>query len=604
MVIFVFIGIIKPWYDTIKGGIVLKFSLKKRVKKSRGKNSALMNDLSIGKKLGVSLGIVFLLFGLSAVIVIQLIDNIGEDVSTLESRSERALEISEVNTLTQTMGLRIANYVHYSTASFVSEYNDRLQQYNVLIEKLEPEMDTVEKSDLLNQVILNNQTIDETFTEAIIPAVESGDFVTAKRTAQEVNGLQLETVVILDILRDIVNSESKGAVSQVKEGQKLTSITLTASIIISILIGSTLVYYISRNISKNLKNVVEVSNKIADGDLTVNALAYQGKDEIGRISLAINKMSANLRVMIQNISDVSEVVNNQSEKLTDSANEVKLGSEQVASTMQDLAVGADTQANYLSDFSVEMGTFTEKISEANENGGLIQTSSDSVLNMTKDGTDLMHLSMSQMEKIDQIVREAVNKVQGLDTKSQEITKLVHVIKSISDQTNLLALNAAIEAARAGEHGRGFAVVADEVRKLAEQVGVSVKDITTIVHDIQSESSNVAESLQIGYKEVKEGTNQINATGETIILIDKSINQMVEAIEKVTENLIYINSKSHDMNGSLQEVAAISEESAASVEEASATTEQTSASMEEVASNSNELNKLATKLDNIVSEFRL
>ncbi|WP_117168280.1 methyl-accepting chemotaxis protein [Paraliobacillus sediminis] len=582
----------------------MKFSFKKRKKKSRKKGSSLINNMSIGKKLGVSLGIVFLLFILSAANVIQLINNIGEDVSTLESRSERALEISEVNTLTQTMGLRIANYVHYSTASFVTEYNDRLQQYNVLIEKLEPEMDTVEKSDLLNQVILNNQTIDETFTQAIIPAVESGDFVTAKRTAQEVNGLQLETVVILDILRDIVNDESQGAVNQVKEGQELTSITLTASIIISILIGSTLVFYISRNISRNLKNVVKVSNKIADGDLTVNTLTYQGKDEIGRISLAMNKMSANLREMIQNISNVSEVVNNQSEKLTDSANEVKLGSEQVASTMQELAVGADTQANHLSNFSVAMGTFTEKISEANENGGLIQTSSDSVLNMTKDGTDLMHLSMSQMEKIDQIVRGAVNKVQGLDTKSQEITKLVHVIKNISDQTNLLALNAAIEAARAGEHGRGFAVVADEVRKLAEQVGVSVKDITTIVHDIQSESSNVAESLQIGYKEVKEGTNQINATGETIILIDKSINQMVETIEKVTENLIYINSKSHDMNGSLQEVAAISEESAASVEEASATTEQTSASMEEVASNSNELNKLATKLDKIVSEFRL
>src|SRR5699024_4194813 len=133
-------------------------------------------------------------------------------------------------------------------------------------------------------------------------------------------------------------------------------------------------------------------------------------------------------------------------------------------------------------------------------------------------------------------RDAVQKVQGLDAQSQEISKLVSVIQDSAEQTNLLALNAAIEAARAGEHGKGFAVVADEVRKLAEQVSVSVTDITTIVTSIQNESSMVTESLEGGYKEVEQGTTQIEATGEKFNGINTSITNMVKDIQSISDNL--------------------------------------------------------------------
>src|SRR5699024_11491137 len=116
---------------------------------------------------------------------------------------------------------------------------------------------------------------------------------------------------------------------------------------------------------------------------------------------------------------------------------------------------------------------------------------------------------------DQIVHEAVDKVEGLDHDTQEISQLVSVIQNVAEQTNLLALNAAIEAARAGEHGKGFAVVADEVRKLAEQSSNSVKNITDIVETIQNESFNVMDSLSNGYREVTEGTAQIQQTGTNV-----------------------------------------------------------------------------------------
>ncbi|ATP39889.1 hypothetical protein CSE16_07370 [Solibacillus sp. R5-41] len=153
-----------------------------------------------------------------------------------------------------------------------------------------------------------------------------------------------------------------------------------------------------------------------------------------------------------------------------------------------------------------------------------------VLQLTDIGQGLMNSSTQQMYTIDRIVQEAVSKVERLNSQSQEISKLVVVIDGIANQTNLLALNAAIEAARAGQQGKGFAVVADEVRKLAEQVSLSVTDISSIVTRIQSETINVTTSLQTGYDEVKKGTAQITDTGETFENIAMAVNLMSSNIQ--------------------------------------------------------------------------
>ena len=216
----------------------------------------------------------------------------------------------------------------------------------------------------------------------------------------------------------------------------------------------------------------------------------------------------------------------------------------------------------------------------------------------------MDSSKRQMTKIDHIVHDSVVKVQGLDVHSQEISKLVGVIKDIAEQTNLLALNAAIEAARAGENGKGFAVVADEVRKLAEQVAESVTDITGIVTNIQSESRAVTETLQNGYKEVEQGTKQIDLTVEKFVGINASVMEMVKNIQLVSSDLESMSARGQEMNSSIEDIAAVSEESAAGIEETSASSEQTSASMEEVTSSSNDLAKLAEKLSELVGQFKL
>lgn len=373
---------------------------------------------------------------------------------------------------------------------------------------------------------------------------------------------------------------------------------------ITITIGTIIVWFYTSRIGTRIQTVTERMNSLADGDLSFEKLTINSSDETGRLANALNQMQENLSKIISNIVQSSRTITNGSEELTQAANEVSEGTEQVAMTMQELASGAESQAYNSNQLLLTMESFVDKIEQSNRTGEQIEESTVNVLNMTEQGEQLMESSTEQMKLIDEIVNEAVERVEGLDIHTQEISEIVSVIQDIAEQTNLLALNAAIEAARAGEHGQGFAVVAAEVRKLAEESASSVGNITEIVQHIQSESSNAAQSLKAGYKEVEHGTDQMTTTGQTFNEISIAVAEMVNNIRLVSDNLSEIVSNSLEMNKSFEEIAAISEQSAAGIEETTATTEEVSAAMEQVASNSNQLVHIAEELNELIVHFKM
>lgn len=564
----------------------------------------MFRNIKVGWKYGGALIIVFILFGIATGVVSSLVKEIGDNVSALERRGDRAIGVTEMGSLTRAKAIRVFEYLYEPEQMIIDEYEDRREKFNALEAELRSKMDTEEQRALFDRIVSLDTKLNSLFTDQLVPAVDSGEAASIEKYAAIADTIQLQTVNLLDDLLGTVNKERAQAVAATKDSQASAFNTLLISMLIAVFIGGFLTFFISRAVSRNLNEVVAVANRIAKGELNNPEINYKGKDEIGRLAAAVNMMSENLKMTIQQVYGVSQAVSSQSEELSHSADEVKAGSQQVASTMQELASGSEAQAKHASDLSAFMETFSESMKEASENGQSVLASSKNVLDMTAKGSAFMHASIKQMGIIDQIVQDGVQKMKGLDAQSQEISKLVSVIKDIADQTNLLALNAAIEAARAGEQGRGFAVVADEVRKLAEQVSVSVADITGIVSGIQTESANVAESLQGGYLEVEKGTSQIKTTGETFEDISGAINEMAANIYSITEKLDEMNEKSRQMGNAVEEIASVSEEAAAGVEQTSASAQQTSSSMEEISRSSEDLSKMAEELNRLVSNFKL
>lgn len=359
-----------------------------------------------------------------------------------------------------------------------------------------------------------------------------------------------------------------------------------------------------RVIGKPLGVISRKLNEVSEGNLTGKSLKTKRKDEIGLLEQATNKMQDELKHIISSVSNATNHVLSSSEELTQSTNEVVQGADQIAITMQELASGSESQANYTSDLSESMSAFVQTIEQSVTNTERVYTTASKVRQMTGEGQTMMDSSVTQMQTIDQIVKQSVEGMKGLDAKSSEVSSLVTVIEGIAEQTNLLALNAAIEAARAGEQGKGFAVVAEEVRKLSEQVSGSVVEITDIVKQMQRESSSMAGELESGYEEVQKGTTQIQQTGKTFNSISSSVEQMEQTIRSITEKLVDNKAQTIKMSESVEEIASISEQSAAGIEQTSASAQQSTSTMQEVSASSEELARLAEELNQLVERFKV
>ncbi len=352
-----------------------------------------------------------------------------------------------------------------------------------------------------------------------------------------------------------------------------------AYVIVLLAILGIIYLYLGKRLNP-LSYLTKIVGTIAEGRLSEAKQLLQNsnnkyQDEIHTLFVSMTAMTHSLDEMALNMKQVSTKIESQSERLQTASLEVNQGAAQISTTMEEMAGGAESQANLSSNLAENMNEFTELILNTKKQGMNVFESTSGVHENATVGTSLMKESINKMETIYEIVKESVAKVKNLENQTNEVTSLVKFISQIADQTNLLALNAAIEAARAGEQGKGFAVVADEVRKLAENVSASVNSIHDIVEQVNENSRGMTITLEQGLFDVEEGRKDLNKTGVVFSEITNSITSINNLVASMSTQLENVVNKQSSMKEAIEEIAAISEENAAGIEQVSASSQQMS-----------------------------
>lgn len=363
-------------------------------------------------------------------------------------------------------------------------------------------------------------------------------------------------------------------------------------------------FFISRSISHPIHNAAQVARKISEGNLGVVVPASKSKDEIGTLLNSEKQMVDKLRGVLSEMQNASQSVYANAQQLSASGTQLNSSVQQIATTVDQISRGSQTQAQRIEKSKQTVEELTKSMNELSSSAKESAEISIQVGTLSERGAEAAGEANERMNKIIEVTNDSAKKVHKLAEKTNEITAALQVIREIADQTNLLALNAAIEAARAGEAGRGFAVVADEVRHLAESSAQSSDEIDTKLKQIHEYAQEVVEEIETSSNEVNQGKMVIDSSLKTLHEIATNIKNVSENVKQLADFAHEQANKVASISADAVDIAAVSEENAASTEEASAAVEEQTAQTHEIATASTQLAELASQLQATLAKFSL
>jgi len=391
--------------------------------------------------------------------------------------------------------------------------------------------------------------------------------------------------------------------AQVMANVRHMRIALGIAFLVALVLMFGATWRIANLIVTPLRRIEQAAGQVAEGNLRGIQVTLDSQDELGRLASSFQTMVDDLRKLLHEIKDSADELSNSSGQMSEGVEQVAQTITHVAEQVGDISESANQQSETMVSAVDHIREMTDHVAGIAETSDTISQRSTQAGEAAQAGVAGIDGAVDAMEQIRLTVDESAQAVAELNESSQHIGEAIGVIQGIAEQTNLLALNAAIEAARAGEHGRGFAVVADEVRKLAEQSASAAEEIAGTLSNIQQVTQKAVTSMQAGTDRVKRGSEVINGAGEKF----KEIVGHIEAVDKLVKEAARTASEVADGSMTMLQGAEDVEESTkkitGNIGNISAATEEQSASMEEISASSHNLAAMAEKLQQEAAHFK-
>ncbi|WP_181216777.1 methyl-accepting chemotaxis protein TlpC [Bacillus subtilis] len=374
-------------------------------------------------------------------------------------------------------------------------------------------------------------------------------------------------------------------------------------LVIVIMVSVILVLVFTRKINKRLNALKSAFESAGNGDMTIEVSDKTG-DELSELSVYYNKMRMKLNDTIQTVQQSALQLASASQQLSAGAEETNQASEKITEAVQQIANGAQDQITRIENSESSLKQASADIRDISANTAAIADKGQLAQSKADIGQKEIANVQAQMDAIHQSIQKSGEIIHQLDGRSKQIEQILSVITQIADQTNLLALNAAIEAARAGEQGKGFAVVADEVRKLAEESQQSAGQISKLIIEIQNDMNRSARSVEYVKTEAAEGVTMIQRTRDAFKEIAAATGEISAEISDLSASVTNISASAHHINDSFAANTADIKESTKNTRQAAELTEEQFAAMEEITAASETLSQLAEELTGIISQFKM
>ena len=535
-----------------------------------------MNKISLKMKLGLGFGVLVVILAVAVTIAYRGVVGLDEAAETVARKTdEKELSLYLVGSAYKEQSA-VHDFVMSSQEQTLKRDEEGQREFKATVSKLVPLVHS-EEGKRLSAEVQGTHDAFQVLAERGIQLHRSGKTKEALELAftQEAaafNAFDKAAGVFVNHL----DQDQKEVTKQQDATVARSKTVLIGLGIVGIAIGLIVASLIARSIITVVAKMVAMIQEVAANNLTIEDMEITSQDELGQAGSALNSMKNNLSTIMQSIASTAEHVASASEEISASATQSANGSEaqkdqvhQVATAMQEMAA---------------------TVHEVSESCNKAAESAHETAQTACRGGTIVEDTLAHMRSIAGSVRETAQKVQELGSRSDQIGKIVGVIDDIADQTNLLALNAAIEAARAGEQGRGFAVVADEVRKLAERTTKATKEIAEMIQSVQADTRGAVEKMQSGTQQVEKGVEVTAKAGE-------SLKQIIGQAEHVGEMVTHIATAANEQSSTTETVNANMEQINKLVAESAEGAQQSAQACEQLSS-------LALELQNLVSRFKL